>query len=123
MRRCHRLLAGLLLLGTAACAARAPAPPQPAPREERFEPRIGLGPRTSPPSILLRPAHSARTANQPPLYVVNGVVQEQVPQDLVDEPHRIESIEVFRGQAAVDRYGSRAGHGVIVITTKRGGGG
>lgn len=35
-------------------------------------------------------------------------------------PNDIESIEVLKDASATAIYGSRAGHGVIIITTKRG---
>jgi TonB-dependent SusC/RagA subfamily outer membrane receptor len=44
---------------------------------------------------------------------------EPSPLDQID-PNSIETIEVFRGPSAAAIYGSDAGNGVIVITTKRG---
>lgn len=56
------------------------------------------------------------TSAMPLLYVVDGLVQEEKPDvDALD----IETIGVVQGDAAQRRYGSRARHGVIVITTKK----
>lgn len=49
-----------------------------------------------------------------------GVVQQSRLNDL--NPHDIESIEVLKGASASALWGTRAGNGVIVITTKRGNG-
>ncbi len=85
-------------------------------------------------------------ANASPLYVIDGVVVDNqtinsgenaitgagnnsVSQDPEDNspnriadinPNDIESIEVLKGASAAAIYGSRAGSGVVVITTKKG---
>ncbi len=78
------------------------------------------------------------TGNNQPLYVVDGVPIDnsnygQVGSekyssgyDLGDaisaiNPDDIETISVLKGPSASALYGSRAGHGVILITTKKGG--
>jgi len=81
----------------------------------------GSGRPGSPPSILLRGATSidASGRGQEPLYIVDGVIlgSSMVDIDALD----IENIEVVKGAAAASLYGSRAGNGVIQITTRRGG--
>jgi TonB-dependent starch-binding outer membrane protein SusC len=53
-----------------------------------------------------------------PLYVVDGVIiSAGVGLDL--DALDIEKIEVIKGAAAAELYGSRAAHGVISITTRR----
>ena len=74
------------------------------------------------------------TGNNQPLYVVDGVPLDNSNYgsagtyggyDLGDgissiNPDDIESMSVLKGPAASALYGSRASHGVILITTKRG---
>ena len=68
-------------------------------------------------TILIRGATSL-AGSQEPLYIIDGAIIEGGLSDLnVDD---IESIEVVKGASASALYGSRAGNGVIVITTKRG---
>ncbi|MBN1821213.1 MAG: SusC/RagA family TonB-linked outer membrane protein [Prolixibacteraceae bacterium] len=68
-------------------------------------------------SIRLRGATALR-GGQDPLIIIDGVMLEGTLQDInVDD---ISSMEVVKGAAASALYGSRAGNGVIVITTKRG---
>ncbi|MBO0343154.1 SusC/RagA family TonB-linked outer membrane protein [Flagellimonas profundi] len=56
--------------------------------------------------------------SQEPLVILDGVFVENGLQDInVDD---IESMEIVKGASASSLYGSRAGNGVIVITTKRG---
>ena len=78
------------------------------------------------------------TGNNQPLYVVDGVPIDNsnygqagnekyaAGYDLGDaisaiNPDDIETISVLKGPSASALYGSRAGHGVILITTKKGG--
>jgi TonB-linked SusC/RagA family outer membrane protein len=72
------------------------------------------------PTILLRGPTSINASgrNQEPLYIVDGVIlsSSMVDIDALD----IESIEVVKGAAAASLYGSRAGSGVVQITTRRG---
>lgn len=96
-------------------------------------------------SIRLRGVSTVAGSSQP-LFVVDGVIvnndqfatgtgtraftgatsldagtQDQAPNRIADlNPADIESIEVLKGPSASAIYGSRAGAGVIVITTKRG---
>lgn len=75
------------------------------------------------------------TGNNQPLYVVDGVPLDNTNfgsagtsggYDLGDgissiNPDDIESMSVLKGPAASALYGSRASHGVILITTKKAG--
>jgi TonB-linked SusC/RagA family outer membrane protein len=83
--------------------------------------------------VVIRGATSVRTDNQP-LYVINGIPIDNKQQGSAGEwggtdagdglsslnPDDIESITVLKGGAAAALYGSRAGQGVILITTKSG---
>src|SRR5258705_2945639 len=70
------------------------------------------------PSIVLRGPKmlNADGRDQGPLFIVDGIIVTQGSQDL--NPQDIESVEVVKGAAASSLYGSRAGSGVIQITTK-----
>lgn len=52
-----------------------------------------------------------------PLYVIDGMFSD--PNTTVN-PNDIESVQVLKDASAAAIYGSRAGNGVIIITTKRG---
>ncbi|HSL68601.1 MAG TPA: SusC/RagA family TonB-linked outer membrane protein, partial [Longimicrobiales bacterium] len=69
------------------------------------------------PSILLRGFKSIYRGNSP-LIVVDGVITGSTLGDI--DAQDIETLEVIKGAAAASMYGSRAGAGVIAITTKRG---
>ncbi|MEX2151730.1 MAG: TonB-dependent receptor plug domain-containing protein [Gemmatimonadaceae bacterium] len=52
-----------------------------------------------------------------PIFVVDG---KRLPNDGADlVPSDIETVEVFKGPAAIKLYGDDARHGVIVITSKQ----
>ena len=68
-------------------------------------------------SIQLRGATNL-FGGQNPLILVDGVIVEGGIADL--NPADIESFEIVKGASASALYGSRAGNGVIVITSKRG---
>jgi TonB-linked SusC/RagA family outer membrane protein len=70
------------------------------------------------PAIVLRGPKSldASGRSQGPLIIVDGAILDGGTQDL--NPQDIESIEVVKGAAGSSLYGSRAGSGVIQITTK-----
>lgn len=60
---------------------------------------------------------SAFTADNDPLYVVDGMYLD----DLRNiNPNDIASIQVLKDASAASQYGARAANGVIVITTKKG---
>ncbi len=60
----------------------------------------------------------AKVALVPLLYVVDGVRlgRDQVP---AIEPNRVASVEVIKGRSALERFGSDAAYGVVLITTKQ----
>jgi len=86
-------------------------------------------------SMVIRGASSLTSDNQP-LFVVDGIpmnntlnnVTEMAKDTKVDfgnaisdiNPEDIESISVLKGPSAAALYGSRAGNGVVLITTKSG---
>ncbi|MDW7691830.1 SusC/RagA family TonB-linked outer membrane protein [Flammeovirgaceae bacterium SG7u.111] len=86
-------------------------------------------------SMIIRGATSLNSDNQP-LYVIDGVpvnsslnnTQEIGRRNVVDygnaisdiNPDDIENISVLKGPSAAALYGSRAGNGVVLITTKKG---
>ncbi len=72
------------------------------------------------PAIILRGPQSINASGrgQDPLYIIDGVVSQGGLQDI--NPQDIENIEVVKGAAASSLYGSRAGNGVIQITTRSG---
>lgn len=74
----------------------------------------------SAPSIILRGPQSINGSGrgQEPLYIIDGVVSQGGLQDI--NPQDIENVEVVKGAAASSLYGSRAGNGVIQITTRSG---
>lgn len=57
-------------------------------------------------------------ASTNPLYVVDGVVMENI--DYIN-PNDIQSIEVLKDASSTAIYGARGANGVILITTERGG--
>src|SRR6056297_4039860 len=56
-------------------------------------------------------------ASTNPLYVVDGVVMENI--DYIN-PNDIQSIEVLKDASATAIYGARGANGVILVTTKKG---
>ena len=86
-------------------------------------------------SMVIRGASSLTSDNQP-LFVIDGIpmnnslnnVTEMARDTKVDygnaisdiNPEDIESISVLKGPSAAALYGSRAGNGVVLITTKSG---
>jgi TonB-linked SusC/RagA family outer membrane protein len=74
----------------------------------------------SAPAVILRGPQSINASGrgQDPLYIIDGVISQGGLQDI--NPQDIENIEVVKGAAASSLYGSRAGNGVIQITTRSG---
>jgi len=72
------------------------------------------------PAVILRGPQSINASGrgQDPLYIIDGVISQGGIQDI--NPQDIENVEVVKGAAASSLYGSRAGNGVIQITTKSG---
>ncbi len=59
------------------------------------------------------------TANQDPLYVVDGMIIQNGGIENIN-PSDIESIDVLKDASATAIYGSRGANGVILVTTKKG---
>src|SRR5690606_9043639 len=77
---------------------------------------IASGDPGSQPQVRIRGTNTV-SGNANPVYVVDGVITE----DIVGINNAdIESIEVLKDAASQAIYGSRAANGVILITTKRG---
>ena len=68
-------------------------------------------------SIRIRGFGSANASNEP-LYVVDGAIYDGKIGDI--NPMDIESITVLKDAASTSLYGSSAGNGVVLITTKKG---
>ncbi|MBC7388665.1 MAG: SusC/RagA family TonB-linked outer membrane protein, partial [Opitutaceae bacterium] len=68
------------------------------------------------PDIVIRGNRSI-TANNSPLYIVDGVQYSSI-QDI--NPNDIQSMEVLKDASSTAIYGSRGANGVIIVTTKRG---
>ena len=64
---------------------------------------------------------STFSGNSAPLYVIDGVATEAGPGGSIPgiNPYDIATIKVLKDPAELTMYGSRGGHGVIVIKTKR----
>lgn len=71
------------------------------------------------PSVRIRGAGSLGTSTAP-LYVVDGYPLQNSDQFDLINPADIESIEILKDAASAAIYGSRAGNGVVIVTTKRG---
>ncbi len=74
----------------------------------------------SAPAVILRGPQSinAEGRGQDPLIIIDGVISQGGLQDI--NPQDIESVEIVKGAAAASLYGSRAGNGVIQVTTRSG---
>jgi len=66
--------------------------------------------------VIIRGINSIETTSDP-LYVVDGVVMEDI--ELMN-PNDIEKIEVLKDASSAAIYGARGSNGVILVTTKRG---
>ena len=77
---------------------------------------LNSGSPTSSPRVLIRGLGTINS-NASPLYLVDGVVMEDI-QFL--NPNDIESMEVLKDASATAIYGARGANGVIMITTKGG---
>lgn len=78
-------------------------------------------------SLFSRDGESSDRQSGTPLYVVDGVPIDAFTSPLTGsntlsdiDPSTIESVEVLKDAASAAIYGSRAGNGVILITTKKG---
>lgn len=93
------------------------------------QPNTGIGGSSK---VIIR-GNSSLTGNSSPLYVIDGVAMDNSKMGEADEwggidlgdglsflnPNDIENISVLKGPAAAALYGSRAGNGVVLITTKK----
>lgn len=80
----------------------------------------GTGRPGSSPSIILRGPQSLNASgrSQEPLIIIDGAISNGSLADI--NPQDIENVEVVKGAAASSLYGSRAGNGVIQVTTRSG---
>ncbi|MCG8305773.1 MAG: TonB-dependent receptor [Cytophagales bacterium] len=60
-----------------------------------------------------------RGSSGEPLYVINGVIREKADFDALD-PNEVENINFLKDAASTAIYGSTAGNGVVIVTTKSG---
>ena len=77
---------------------------------------LNSGSPTGSPRVLIRGLETINSSSSP-LYVVDGVVMEDI-QFL--NPNDIKSMEVLKDASATAIYGSRGANGVILVTSKRG---
>lgn len=54
-----------------------------------------------------------------PLYVINNVIRDKTAFDALD-PNEVETINILKDAASASIYGSKAGNGVVLVTTKKG---
>lgn len=54
-----------------------------------------------------------------PLYVINGIIRDKTAFDALD-PNEVESLNILKDAASASIYGSKAGNGVVLVTTKKG---
>ncbi|WP_282050489.1 VIT domain-containing protein [Maribacter aquivivus] len=69
-------------------------------------------------NITVRGINSV-TANNSPLYVVDGEIVSNNPMDEL-QPEDIDGMQVLKALNAASIYGARASNGVVIITTKKG---
>jgi TonB-linked SusC/RagA family outer membrane protein len=72
--------------------------------------------------VVVRGANNINGASSNPIYVVDGAILTNIEMNSIN-PADIESMTVLKDAAAAALYGSRAGNGVIIVTTKRAGNG
>ena len=77
---------------------------------------LNSGAPTGSPRVLIRGLGTINSSSSP-LYVVDGVVMEDI-QFL--NPNDIQSMEVLKDASATAIYGARGANGVILVTTRRG---
>jgi TonB-linked SusC/RagA family outer membrane protein len=72
----------------------------------------------SSPAIRVRTSTNLGVGTQSPLVIIDGVIAQNGLADI--NGNDIETIEVLKGAASANTYGSAAAAGVIAVTTKRG---
>ncbi|WP_229239636.1 SusC/RagA family TonB-linked outer membrane protein [Echinicola soli] len=77
---------------------------------------LNSGSPSSSPRVLIRGLGTINSSSQP-LYVVDGVVMENI--EFLN-PNDIESMEVLKDASSTAIYGARGANGVVMVTTKRG---
>src|SRR3954463_7711880 len=97
------IVAALSLVAAAACAT-----------ERTLAPVVASG--AAAPARIKVPAFQSDTS-QAPLWILNGKIIDP-PADGTIDTAKIESVEVIKGKAAMDKYGPRALNGVVLIKTK-----
>lgn len=129
MGRTSRWIAMLCVLGSAACASDGILAPETAPEPGSAALEVkpaaaseGAAPDEKP---AARPASAAATvtircggsipSSREPLYIVDGVPLGGPP-DI--QALDIQEIQVLKGATAAALYGSRAAHGIVIITTR-----
>ena len=78
---------------------------------------LNSGSPTSSPRVLIRGLGTIN-GDSDPLYVVDGVVMEDI---RFLNPNDIKSMEVLKDASSTAIYGARGANGVVLVTTKRGG--
>lgn len=77
---------------------------------------LNSGSPSSSPRVLIRGLGTINSSSQP-LYVVDGVVMENI--EFLN-PNDIESMEVLKDASSTAIYGARGANGVVMVSTKRG---
>ncbi len=72
----------------------------------------------SSPAVRVRTSTNLGVGGQEPLVIIDGVISQNGLADI--DGNDIETIEVLKGAASANTYGSSAASGVIAVTTKRG---
>ncbi|MEP7257857.1 MAG: SusC/RagA family TonB-linked outer membrane protein, partial [Flavitalea sp.] len=78
----------------------------------------GKGAPGSAPILRIR-GYGSINAGSEPLYVIDGMISNAAQFGALD-PTSVETVDVLKDAAAGAIYGSRAGNGVVVVTTKKG---
>ncbi|HEX5153187.1 MAG TPA: TonB-dependent receptor [Parafilimonas sp.] len=79
--------------------------------------QTGTGVPGSPSAVRIRSSSSWNSAG--PIYVIDGIVRDQVTFDALD-PNQVQDITVLKDAASAAIYGSRSSDGVLLVTTKTG---
>ncbi|MDH7461711.1 SusC/RagA family TonB-linked outer membrane protein [Chitinophagaceae bacterium 26-R-25] len=79
--------------------------------------QTGTGVPGSPSSVRIRSSSSWNSGG--PIYVVDGIVRDQVYFDALD-PNQVQDMTILKDAAAAAIYGSRSSDGVLLVTTKTG---
>ena len=73
-------------------------------------------------AVQVRGSVTLTGTNTAPLYVIDGLPIESGPSGLLNlNPNDIAKIVVLKDETSLSFWGSRAGNGVVIITTKQGG--